>query len=180
MIKDIILTSEHLSDFNAFMVTSSKKARRMNIFNTLGIFAEITIVFFVIDIFVKSGYITIIGLILAIVWLLFYPKFLKNRQILILKNINKTSLSKNMKFEVTDEYISFYEIQNQDITRFSFNDVSEIYECKNIFIIFLFEKIHIVLPVDDDVKKMISLVAKNSNKHILKFKNLDYKSIVGF
>jgi len=55
--------------------------------------------------------------------------------------------------------------------------VSEIYELKNIFIIFLYEKIHLIIPKDADSAKMIGLVAKNANKHILRLENFEFKSL---
>ena len=82
-----------------------------------------------------------------------------------------------MKFEVNENFIAFYENEPSENEKFSFASVSEIYELKNIFIIFLYEKIHLIIPKDADSAQMISLVAKNANKHILRLENFEFKSL---
>lgn len=178
MVKNIKLTGENLRDFWAFMATSSRQARRMSFFNTIGVFSEIMIAFFVLDLILGVNFLTPIGLVLATIWLVVYPKFLRKKQVKILKNAPKNSEVKLMKFELGDENFSFFSDIKNETNTFNFIDISEIYECKNIFIIFLFGKIHIILPKDDEVKMIISSLAKSAKKSILKFENLAYDSVV--
>ncbi|MDL0088467.1 hypothetical protein [Campylobacter gastrosuis] len=178
MVKDIKLTNENLRDFWAFMVTSSRQARKSALFNTLGVFAEIMIAFFVLDLIFATNFLTPLGLVLATLWLVFYPKFLRKKQVKILKSVARNDEIKDMKFELNDENFAFFSGEKDEKSTFNFIDISEIYECKNIFIVFLFDKIHIILPKDDQTLLIVSNLAKNAKKNILKFENLAYDGVV--
>ncbi|WP_249291583.1 hypothetical protein [Campylobacter curvus] len=172
MQKDIVLKSENLLDYQAFILFFSRQARKQYLLNTFGISGEAMLAGFIVDMLTKTQVFTVIGIVFGLFWLVFYPIFLKNRRKAALKNLSLTHNEKHMKFEVNENFIAFYENE-----KFSFASVSEIYELKNIFIIFLYEKIHLIIPKDADSAQMISLVAKNANKHILRLENFEFKSL---
>ncbi|MBR8461777.1 hypothetical protein KDD93_02870 [Campylobacter sp. faydin G-24] len=178
MTQEINLKSVDLLDYQAFVLFYSKKARKQMMINTIGIFGEAMIAGFVIDKLTGYQIFTIIGVAFGIFWVFFYPFFLKNRRLKALKNLRSNEVEKTMKFEVNDEYLAYYKDELRENEKFAFSDISEIYELKNIFVIFLGEKVHIIIPRNDETTKMISLSAKNSNKHILKYENLEYSSVV--
>ncbi|WP_249291289.1 hypothetical protein [Campylobacter curvus] len=177
MQKDIVLKSENLLDYQAFILFFSRQARKQYLLNTFGISGEAMLAGFIVDMLTKTQVFTVIGIVFGLFWLVFYPIFLKNRRKAALKNLSLTHNEKHMKFEVNENFIAFYENEPSENEKFSFASVSEIYELKNIFIIFLYEKIHLIIPKDADSAQMISLVAKNANKHILRLENFEFKSL---
>ncbi|WP_440130123.1 YcxB family protein [Campylobacter concisus] len=83
-----------------------------------------------------------------------------------------------MIFEVDEKNLAFYENEPKENEIFDIKDVSEIYELKNIFVIFINEKIYLIIPKSSESLQTIQLLAKNAKKPILKFENLDYKSVM--
>ena len=175
---NIVLSGENLIDYQAFNLFFSKKARKQYFINVFMIFTEAIIAGFVADMLLKTKIFTIIGVIFAIFWIIFYPFFLKNRRRAALKSLKISDFKKEMIFEVDEKNLAFYENEPKENEIFDIKDVSEIYELKNIFIIFISEKIHLIIPKNSDSLEMIQLLAKNVKKPILKFENLDYKSVM--
>ena len=83
-----------------------------------------------------------------------------------------------MNFEVNEKFLAYYEGEPKENEKFDLNEVSEIYELKNIFIVFLEEKIHLIIPKDETSSKMINELAKLCHKDILKFENFSAKSVL--
>ena len=176
---NIVLSGENLIDYQAFNLFFSKKARKQYFINVFMIFTEAIIAGFVADMLLKTKIFTIIGVIFAIFWIIFYPIFLKNRRRAALKSIKISDFKKEMIFEVDEKNLAFYENEPKENEIFDIKDVSEIYELKNIFVIFVSEKIHLIIQKSGESLQMIQLLAKNVKKPILKFENLDYKSVIG-
>ena len=84
-----------------------------------------------------------------------------------------------MVFEVNEKNLAFYENEPKENEIFDIKDVSEIYELKNIFIIFINEKIHLVLPKNKETSELVKTLIKESKKELLLFENLDYTSVIG-
>ena len=103
---------------------------------------------------------------------------LKRSRIAALKRIEISNVQKQMNFEVNEKFLAYYENEPKENEKFDLNEVSEIYELKNIFIIFLEEKIHLIIPKDEASSKMINELAKLCNKDILKFENFSAKSVL--
>ena len=158
---NIVLSGENLIDYQAFNLFFSKKARKQYFINVFMIFTEAIIAGFVADMLLKTKIFTIIGVIFAIFWIIFYPIFLKNRRKSALKSLEISDFKKEMICEVDD-----------------IKDVSEIYELKNIFVIFINEKIHLVLPKNKETSELVKALIKESKKELLLFENLDYKSVM--
>ena len=175
---NIVLSGENLIDYQAFNLFFSKKARKQYFINVFMIFTEAIIAGFVADMLLKTKIFTIIGVIFAIFWIIFYPIFLKNRRKSVLKSLEISDFKKEMIFEVDEKNLAFYENEPKENEIFDIKDVSEIYELKNIFVIFVSEKIHLIIPKGNESLQMIQLLAKNVKKPILKFENLDYKSVM--
>ena len=175
---NIVLSGENLMDYQAFNLFFSKKARKQYFINVFMIFTEAIIAGFVADMLLKTKIFTIIGVIFAIFWIIFYPIFLKNRRKSVLKSLEISDFKKEMIFEVDEKNLAFYENEPKENEIFDIKDVSEIYELKNIFVIFVSEKIHLIIPKGNESLQMIQLLAKNVKKPILKFENLDYKSVM--
>ena len=175
---NIVLSGENLMDYQAFNLFFSKKARKQYFINVFMIFTEAIIAGFIADMLLKTKIFTIIGIIFAIFWIIFYPFFLKNRRRAALKSLEISDFKKEMIFEVDEKNLAFYEKKPKENEIFDIKDVSEIYELKNIFIIFINEKIHLIIPKSSESLQMIQLLAKNAKKPILKFENLDYKSVM--
>ena len=178
MKRNIVLFGENLIDYQAFNLFFSKKARKQYFINVFMIFTEAIIAGFVADMLLKTQIFTIIGIIFAIFWIIFYPIFLKNRRKSMLKSLEISDFKKEMIFEVDEKNLAFYENEPKENEIFDIKNVSEIYELKNIFVIFVSEKIHLIIPKSSDSLQMIQLLAKNVKKPILKFENLDYKSVM--
>jgi len=159
---NIVLSGENLIDYQAFNLFFSKKARKQYFINVFMIFTEAIIAGFVADMLLKTKIFTIIGVIFAIFWIIFYPVFLKNRRKSVLKSLEISDFKKEMIYEI-----------------FDIKDVSEIYELKNIFVIFINEKIHLVLPKNKETSELVKALIKESKKELLLFENLDYKSVMG-
>ena len=176
---NIVLSGENLIDYQAFNLFFSKKARKQYFINVFMIFTEAIIAGFVADMLLKTKIFTIIGVIFAIFWIIFYPIFLKNRRRVALKSLEISDFKKEMIFEVDEKNLAFYENEPKENEIFDIKDVSEIYELKNIFVIFVSEKIHLIIPNSSESLQMIQLLAKNAKKPILKFEKLDYKSVMG-
>ena len=81
--------------------------------------------------------------------------------------------------EVNEKNLAFYENEPKENEIFDIKDVSEIYELKNIFVIFINEKIHLVLPKNKETSELVKALIKESKKELLLFENLDYKSVMG-
>ena len=175
---NIVLSGENLIDYQAFNLFFSKKARKQYFINVFMIFTEAIIAGFVADMLLKTKIFTVIGIIFAIFWIIFYPIFLKNRRKSVLKSLEISDFKKEMIFEVDEKNLAFYENEPKENEIFDIKDVSEIYELKNIFVIFVSEKIHLIIPKGNESLQMIQLLAKNVKKPILKFENLDYKSVM--
>ena len=143
------------------------------------IFTEAIIAGFVADMLLKTKIFTIIGTIFAIFWIIFYPIFLKNRRRTALKSLEISDFKKEMIFEVNEKNLAFYENEPKENEIFDIKDVSEIYELKNIFVIFINEKIHLVLPKNKENSELVKTLIKESKKELLLFENLDYKSVIG-
>ena len=175
---NIVLSGENLIDYQAFNLFFSKKARKQYFINVFMIFTEAIIAGFVADMLLKTKIFTIIGIIFAIFWIIFYPIFLKNRRKSVLKSLEISDFKKEMFFEVNEKNLAFYENEPKENEIFDIKDVSEIYELKNIFVIFINEKIYLIIPKSSESLQTIQLLAKNAKKSILKFENLDYKSVM--
>ena len=175
---NIVLSGENLIDYQAFNLFFSKKARKQYFVNVFMIFTEAILAGFVADMLLKAKIFTVIGIIFAIFWIIFYPFFLKNRRKSVLKSLEISDFKKELIFEVDDKNLSFYENQPKENEIFNIKDVSEIYELKNIFIIFIKEKIHLIVPTNSDTTELIKILAKESKKELLVFENLDYKSVM--
>lgn len=175
---NIVLSGENLIDYQAFNLFFSKKARKQYFINVFMIFTEAIIAGFVADMLLKTKIFTIIGIIFAIFWIIFYPIFLKNRRKSVLKSLEISDFKKEMIFEVDEKNLAFYENEPKENEIFDIKDVSEIYELKNIFVIFINEKIYLIIPKSSESLQTIQLLAKNAKKPILKFENLDYKSVM--
>ena len=176
---NIVLSGENLIDYQAFNLFFSKKARKQYFINVFMIFTEAIIAGFVADMLLKTKIFTIIGVIFAIFWIIFYPIFLKNRRRAALKSLEISDFKKEMIFEINEKNLAFYENEPKENEIFDIKDVSEIYELKNIFVIFVSEKIYLIIPKSSESLQTIQLLAKNAKKSILKFENLDYKSVMG-
>ncbi|WP_107931084.1 YcxB family protein [Campylobacter concisus] len=175
---NIVLSGENLIDYQAFNLFFSKKARKQYFINVFMIFTEAIIAGFIADMLLKTKIFTIIGIIFAIFWIIFYPIFLKNRRKSVLKSLEISDFKKEMIFEVDEKNLAFYENEPKENEIFDIKDVSEIYELKNIFVIFINEKIYLIIPKSSESLQTIQLLAKNAKKPILKFENLDYKSVM--
>ena len=95
-----------------------------------------------------------------------------------LKSLEISDFKKEMIFEVNEKNLAFYENEPKENEIFDIKDVSEIYELKNIFIIFVNEKIHLVLPKNKETSEPVKTLIKESKKELLLFENLDYKSVM--
>ncbi|AQW86448.1 putative membrane protein [Campylobacter pinnipediorum subsp. caledonicus] len=178
MTKNILLKDNDLLDFYTFMVTSSKKARNTKIFNTIGVFSEIMIAFFILGFMLEKNILIIVGFILSFFWLFFYPFFLKNKQKKILKSFKINNNIKNMYIDVSDNYIAFYSDTKKDENTFLIDNISEIYECKNIFIVFISDSIHIIIPKNIENTDIVRYIAKKADKNILVFESLSYNDFL--
>lgn len=175
---NIVINGQNLIDYKSFILFFSKAARKQYFINTFMIFTEAIIAGFVVDMLLKSKIFTIIGVIFGIFWIIFYPIFLKKTRIAALKKIEVSDLEKQMVFEVNEDFIAYYENEPKENEKFSLDKVSEIYELKNIFIVFLSEKIHLIIPKDDITSKAINNLAKFCNKYILKFEDFSSQTIL--
>ena len=178
MKRNIVLSGENLIDYQAFNLFFSKKARKQYFINVFMIFTEAIIAGFVADMLLQTKIFTIVGVVFAVFWIIFYPFFLKNRRKSVLKSLEISDFKKEMIFEIDEKNLAFYENEPKENEIFDIKDVSEIYELKNIFVIFINEKIYLIIPKSSDSLEMIQLLAKNAKKSILKFENLDYKSVM--
>ena len=175
---NIVLSGQNLIDYQAFNLFFSKKARKQYFINVFMIFTEAVLAGFVADMLLKTKIFTIVGVVFAVFWIIFYPRFLKNRRKAALKSLEITEFQKEFIFEVDEQNLAFYENEPKENEIFDIRYVSEIYELKNIFIIFVSEKIHLIIPKSGESREMIQLLAKNTKKPILKFENLDYQSVM--
>lgn len=108
----------------------------------------------------------------------FLSIFLKKARIAALKKFEVSGVKKQMIFEANEDFIAYYENEPKENEKFSLDKVSEIYELKNIFIVFLSEKIHLIIPKNDITSKTINNLAKFCNKHILKFEDFSSQTIL--
>ena len=97
----------------------------------------------------------------------------------MLKSLEISDFKKEMIFEVDEKNLAFYENEPKENEIFDIKDVSEIYELKNIFVIFINEKIHLVLPKNKETSELVKALIKESKKELLLFENLDYKIVMG-
>lgn len=176
---NIVLSGQNLIDYQAFNLFFSKKARKQYFINVFMIFTEAVLAGFVADMLLKTKIFTIVGVVFAVFWIIFYPRFLKNRRKAALKSLETTEFQKEFIFEVDEQNLAFYENEPKENEIFDIKDVSEIYELKNIFVIFINEKIHLVLPKNKETSELVKALIKESKKELLLFENLDYKSVMG-
>ncbi|MGH1600619.1 hypothetical protein [Campylobacter majalis] len=166
------LTNNDLLDFQTYIITSSKKAKRMQIFNTIGIFTELMVVCFLVDILLKTSFITIIGVFLGIAWLVFYPKFLRKKQLKILKSLKISTDKKDFILNINKTGFT-YEDEN-----FKFDEISNIIECANIYILNAKQKLYLIIAKNAQTQKAISEISKNSNKLIARYEKLSYENFI--
>ncbi|WP_169777500.1 YcxB family protein [Campylobacter mucosalis] len=175
MKQELILTSQDILEYQTLAIFGSKKARNMLKFNTLGIFAELMIAFFIIEQLFSIKYLSVAGIVLGVLWLIFYPKFLKQKRLKILKRLkNENELNKTMFIELFDDEFSFYE--NEAKERFAYSQITEIYETAGVYVVYV-GTLYIILP-KPKCEHIISALAKKSGKYILKFENLNYQNVI--
>ena len=162
---NIVINGQNLIDYKSFILFFSKTARKQYFINTFMIFTEAIIAGFVADMLLKSKIFTVIGAIFAIFWIIFYPIFLKRSRIAALKRIEISDVQKQMNFEVNEKFLAYYKNEPKENEKFGLNEVSEIYELKNI-------------PKDEASSKMINELAKLCDKDILKFENFSANSVL--
>ncbi|MGG7074181.1 hypothetical protein U5B43_08015 [Campylobacter sp. 9BO] len=174
MKQNLTLTSHDLLEYQTFSIFGSKSARNMNLFNTFGIFGEILIVFFLLEIFLEIKFLALIGFIVALLWLMFYPKFLRKKRIKILKKLKDDGMQKQMTLELNESEFSFYE--DEPTHKFNYKDVSQICQTAGVYVVFV-GNLHIILP-KPSAKDSISAIAKLSNKPITTFDNISYQNAI--
>ena len=161
---NIVLSGQNLIDYQAFNLFFSKKARKQYFINVFMIFTEAVLAGFVADMLLKTKIFTIVGVVFAVFWIIFYPRFLKNRRKAALKSLEITEFQKEFIFEVDEQNLAFYENKPKE---------NEIFDIR-----YVSEKIHLIIPKSGESRQMIQLLAKNTKKPILKFENLDYQSVM--
>ena len=174
----IVINGQNLIDYKSFNLFLSKAARKQYFINTFMVFTEALVAGFVVDMLLKSKIFTIVGVVFAIFWIVFYPIFLKKSRIAALKRFEISEIQKQMNFEVNEKFLAYYENEPNENEKFNLEEVSEIYELKNIFIIFLREKIHLIVPKSEETLKIINELARLCKRHILKFEGFSAKSVL--
>ena len=106
---NIVLSGQNLIDYQAFNLFFSKKARKQYFINVFMIFTEAVLAGFVADMLLKTKIFTIVGVVFAVFWIIFYPRFLKNRRKAALKSLEVTEFQKEFIFEVDEQNLAFYE-----------------------------------------------------------------------
>lgn len=176
MKQNVTLTSHELLEYHTFLIFASKKARNMAIFNIFGIFGEIMLAFFILEMLLQIKFLSIAGFFLAVLWIVFYPKFLRKKRVNILKSIKYDNAVKKMTILLNDDDFSFYEHEPKH--KFLYKNVSEICETLEIYIIFI-GQVHVILP-KHGTKDIVAQIAKKAKKPISLFEKVSYENAINF
>lgn len=155
------LTKNDIIALNVFMIKHSKTAIKQRIIGTYAIAFEFILVgLFVDGIFKLAPFVSLVSLIFAIFWLIFYPKFYKKMQQKQLKNAYEISADEIlMKFEIDDEFITFCECEKNE--KFALNNLTTIDESQNNIFLGFKNNIYLILPKTDEIySKIQALSAK--------------------
>lgn len=168
---DVIITNKDVANLKKFMILHSKKAKRQKLISIFAIPFEFILVGLLLDGLLKTvPLLSLISLILAVLWLIFYPVYYKK---ICQKEINKANnqpeSSVDMKFNVTDDEKITFSNSNQPKASeiFELHSLDRIVKIQQNYIISFKEGHHIVLPLNDEsTELMLKLKDKLSTKTI--------------
>lgn len=153
----VTITQDDVKNLNIFMLKHSFNAKKQKLISFYAIPFEFILVGLFIDgIFKFAPIVTIVSVLLAISWLLIYPKFYNKFIQKHINNVNKlTSSPIEMNFSFDDDYIYFKNDCKDLSEEFFRKDLKKVTRTeKNYFLGFKIGH-HIVLPVNDEVDVLI-------------------------
>ncbi|PSM52257.1 putative membrane protein [Campylobacter blaseri] len=167
----IRITDKDVINLQKFMVNHSKKAKKQKLVSFYAIPFEFILVGLILDGFFKLvPWISITSLVLAILWLVFYPKYYKRlckKQIdKAIQNTPKSNIEMNLKIDKNN--ISFSPDEKPKISEiFEISTLNKLAKSENNFFLGFKAGHHIVLPITDETQEEIIKLSKKLNLNIL-------------
>ena len=149
----VIITNKDVSNLNKFMLLYSKNARKQRLISTYAIPFEFLLMGIIIDGLLKTAPIaSASSAVLAILWLIFYPKFYRR---MLRKHLGAASVAQSssaeMSFVVDGETISFSKGEPRALNRIAASG-------ENFFLAFD-RGFHIVLPKNAETDAAVQHLA---------------------
>lgn len=159
----IILTQNDIINLKIFMLTKSKTAKKQRLISYYAIPFEFILVGIFIDgIFNVAPIVSIISVILAILWMVVYPKLYKKMQDGHIKNAKETKFTDTvMNFKVDENFISFSSGEPKPNEKFETKHLKTIEESKDNYFLGFKNSLYIVLPKNDETLKEIKKISLN-------------------
>lgn len=149
----VIITNNDVTNLKKFMLLHSKAAKKQRVISTYAVPFEFILAGLIIDGLLKTAPLaSISSLVLAILWLVFYPKFYKK---LLQKHLgdseNLESSRIAMNFICDDKFISFSEsLAPKNSEKFDIQTLTRITESSDNYFLGFSRGHHIVLPKSDE------------------------------
>lgn len=153
----VTITNDDVTNLNKFMLLHSKAAKKQKLISTYAIPFEFIVVGLILDGLFKTVPIcSISSAVLAILWLIFYPKFYKKMSAKHLKEAENIELSSvEMTFVADENIISFSKGTPKQSEKFEIKTLNRIVETENNYFLGFERGFHIVLPISDETQQIL-------------------------
>ena len=157
----VIITNKDVSNLNKFMLLYSKNARKQRLVSTYAIPFEFLLMGIIIDGLLKTAPIaSASSAVLAILWLIFYPKFYRR---MLRKHLGAASVAQSssaeMSFVADGETISFSKGEPRASEKFAARSLNRIAAGGENFFLAFDRGFHIVLPKNAETDAAVQHLA---------------------
>lgn len=164
---EVIITNKDVGNLRKFMILHSKKAKKQKMMSFYAIPFEFIIVGLILDGLLKTvPILSVVSLVLAILWLVFFPKYYQKickRELDKSENLPESKIK--MKFNLSGENITF---SNKDKLKpseiFSLSSLDRIVKTNENYFICFKEGHHIVLPLCDETTSKMNEIKSHFKK----------------
>lgn len=164
---EVIITNKDVGNLRKFMILHSKKAKRQKMMSFYAVPFEFIVVGLILDGLLKTvPILSLTSLVLAILWLIFFPKYytkICNKELVKSDNLPESKIK--MKFNVDENNITFSNDEKPKPSEiFNLNSLDKIAKTKENYFISFKEGHHIVLPLSDETTEKINEIKSRFSK----------------
>lgn len=165
----VIITNNDIKNLNKYMLLHSSQAKKQKMMSIYGIAFEFIVGGLILDgVFKMVPYCSIASLIMAILWLIFYPKFYNKLLQKHLKQCEETQNSSiEMNFCLNENDFSFSPQSTPEPSEIFFlKEIKKLAKSDENYFIALNNHIHIVLPKNEQTQNEINKISQKIKKEI--------------
>lgn len=161
----VTLTKEDIKNLKIFMLTKSKASKKQRLISYYAIPFEFILVGIFIDgIFKVVPVASLVSVVLAVLWMVIYPKLYKKMQNDHLKSAQEIKFSDTeMNFVADKDTISFSMGEPKPNEKFNTKHLKSIEESKYNYFLGFKNSLYIVLPKNNETKEEIEKISSNLN-----------------